>query len=173
MQDGTAFYLASPGSGDVASQSVLLLSVDQPPALASVPNYDTDRDNDTGLLLKHNSGAESEQLFRLELTQAVQLRGAVPVELFASARHSNGSFTLDVRLRSCRGTDCTEIAYRRVTATSTGAGFVSMAFDLVPIETALEAGDVLELVISVPNSGRHVWLAYDTAAAASRIVLQS
>ena len=132
------FYLSSPGSGDVASQPVLLLSLDQPPVLASVPNYDTDRDDDTGLLLKHNSGSESEQLFRLELTQAVQLQGVIPVELFASARNSNGSFTLDVRLRSCRGTDCTEVAYRRVTATSTGVGFVSMTFDLVPIATALE-----------------------------------
>ena len=47
-----------------------------------------------------------------------------------------------------------------------------MTFDLVPIATSLEPGDVLELVVSVPTpSGHHVWLAYDTAAAASRIVL--
>lgn len=58
-------------------------------------------------------------------------------------------------------------------ATSTGVGFVSITFDLVPIATLLEPGDMLELVISVPTSGHHVWLAYDTAAAASRIVLQS
>jgi hypothetical protein len=173
VQNGTVFYLASPGSGDVVSQPVLLLSVDQPPVLASVPNYDTDRDNDTGLLLKHDSGSESEQLFRLELTQAVHLQSAIPVELFASARNSNGSFTLDVRLRGCHGTDCTEIAFGSATATSTGVGFVSMTFDLVPIDTVLHAGDVLELVISVPTSGHHVWLAYDTAAAASRIVVQS
>jgi hypothetical protein len=152
---------------------VLPLSFDPPPVLGSVPNYDTDRDNDTGLLLKHDSGSESEQLFQLQLTQEVQLRGVIPVELFASARNSNGSFTLDVRLRACRGTDCTELAYKRVAATSTGVGFVSMTFDLVPAETVLAAGDTLELLISVPTSGHHVWLAYDTAAAASRIVVQS
>ncbi|HEX4983912.1 MAG TPA: HD-GYP domain-containing protein, partial [Ilumatobacteraceae bacterium] len=171
IQDGTVIYLSSPGSGDVESRTVLPLSVDQPPVLASVPNYDTDRDNDAGLLLKHDSGPESEQLFRLELMQAVHLRGVIPVELFASARNNNGSFTLDVRLRSCRGTDCTEVAYERVTATSTGIGFVSMAFDLVPIDTVLSAGDALELVISVPTSGHHVWLAYDTSATASRFTV--
>ena len=46
-----------------------------------------------------------------------------------------------------------------------------MTFDLGAIDTVLAAGDALEVVVSAPTeSGRHVWLAYDTAVAASRVV---
>ncbi|HWM22189.1 MAG TPA: HD-GYP domain-containing protein [Ilumatobacteraceae bacterium] len=164
------FYLSSPGSGDVASQLVLPLTVDSP-AAAAVPNYDTDRDNDAGLLLKHDSGPESEQRFHWDTAQAISLRGAVMVELFATGRNHNGSFALDVWLRSCRGSVCTDLAYRRQVADSPDQGFGPMTFDLGTIDAVLAAGDALELVILTPTaSGRHVWLAYDTAAAASRIV---
>ena len=168
---GFVFYLSSPGSGDVASQLVLPLSVESPPVVAPVPNYDTDRDNDAGLLLKHDSGSGSEQSFRWDIPQPVALGGAVVVELFATGKNNNGPFTLDVWLRSCRGSDCTDIAYGRQTSNSPDQGFASMTFDLGTIDTVLAAGDALELVIGAPTeSGRHVWLAYDAAAAASRIV---
>ena len=154
----------------MASQLVLPLSVDSPVG-AAVPNYDIDRDQDAGLLLKHNSGSGSEQRFHWDITQPVALRGAVVVELFATGKNNNGSYTLDVWLRSCSGSGCTDLAYRREAADSPDQGFAPLAFDLGTIDTVLAAGDALELVIVAPTeSGRHVWLAYDTAVAASRVV---
>ena len=120
-------------------------------------------------MLKHDSGSGSEQRFHWDIAQAVALRGAVVVELFATGKNNNGPFTLDVWLRSCRGSECTDLAYRRQTSDSPDQGFASMTFDLGTIDTVLAAGDALEIVIVAPTeSGRHVWLAYDTAVAASR-----
>jgi HD domain len=167
---GFVFYLSSPGSGDVVSQLVLPLSVESP-VPAPVPNYDTDRDDDVGLLLRHDSGSGSQQRFHWNIAEPVALRGSVMVELFATGKNNNGPFTLDVWLRNCRGSVCTDLAYLRHTSNSPDQGFTSMTFDLGTIDTVLAAGDSLELMIAAPTeSGRHVWLAYDTAGAASRMV---
>jgi hypothetical protein len=166
-------YLLSPGTGDVASQPVLALGAEAPPAVSPVPNYDTDRDNDTGLLLKQNSGSESVQSFRWEVAGSLHVRGAVTVELHATARNQSGPFALDVRLRICRGAACTEIGYGRASAESPDDGYGVLEFDLGAIDVALLPGDAVELVIEVPfDSPHHVWLAYDTAATPSRFTFE-
>jgi hypothetical protein len=143
------------------------------PIALFVPNYDTDRpDNAPGLTLKHDSGSESEQRFGWDATQSVRFRGTVDVVLYATGKNNNGSFVLDARLRSCRGSDCTEIAYDRTSAGSPllGLGYTTVTFELGAIDVVLAAGDSLELSVMVPTeSGRHVWLAYDTLLTASRL----
>ena len=63
------------------------------------------------------------------------------------------------------------LAYGRQTSDSPDQGFAAMTFDLGTIDTVLAAGDALEVVVAAPTeSGRHIWLAYDTVAAASRVV---
>jgi hypothetical protein len=162
-------FLTSPGAGDVASQPVLPLGLDVPPVLPVVPNYDTDRDSDPGLTLTRDSDAQREQRFRWEITQEVRLDGPAAVQLHATGAHNRGPFTLDVGLRSCRGSECNDIASRRESTISPGQGFATITFDLGRIDVALTPGDTVELVIGVPpDSASDVWLAYDTTATASR-----
>jgi hypothetical protein len=154
----------------VSSQPVLPLSTEAPPVLAPVPNYDVDRDNDTGLLLKHNSQTQNEQPFRWTTDGGLRLRGTVGVELDATAKNHTGPFTLDVRLRACRRAACTDITYGRQSADSPADGYASLVFDLGVIDVELLAGDAIELVVVAPPDSNHqVWLAYDTAATASRV----
>jgi hypothetical protein len=161
-------YLSSPGSGDVASQLVLPLSDESPPALDVVPNYDTDRDHEPGLTLERGS---SSQRFRWDIAHAVELRGAVAVQLHATAADNRGPFTLDVALRSCRASVCTDIASRRESTISPSQGFSAITFDLGVVDLTVGAGDAIELVIAAPaESGGDVWLAYDATVAPSRFV---
>ncbi len=94
---GFVFYLSSPGSGDVSSQLVLPLSVESPQGAALVPNYDTDRDSEAGLLLKHDSGSGSEQRFRWDVPEPVALRGAGGGRLVRDREEQQRS----VHARSC------------------------------------------------------------------------
>lgn len=169
MMSDNVFYLLSPGPGDVPSQAVLQLGIELPPELALVPNYDTDRDDEPGLTLEHASDSRREQRFRWDTAQTIHLRGAITVQLHATGRNNSGPFTLDVRMRSCRGADCTDIANRRESTISPEQGFASITFDLGPIDAVLAAGDALELLITVPTeSASDVWLAYGATVAASR-----
>ena len=133
------------------------------PLSPPVPDYDTD--GEPGLTLRYESGSgqdESEQSFRWDAPEAVQVRGTVDVVLHAMRRNSDGSFMLDVRLRSCRGDECTEIKYQRVAADPLVADYETLHLDLGSIDTTLAPGDTLELLIVAPESGKQVWLAYDT-----------
>ena len=101
-------FLTSPGSGDAVSQAVLPLTAGNP-VDASVANYDKDRNSDPGLTLFR----ESSQRFRWEITQPLQLQGAANVVLYATGKHRQGGFLLDVWLCTCRGDDCETIGYAR------------------------------------------------------------
>jgi HD domain-containing protein len=175
-------FLKSPGTGDVASQPVLLLSTETPDRseASPIPDYDTDRDNnDPGLTLKEKGSKKegSEQSFQWSAPQALRLRGDIDVVLHARRDEKQGGpFMLDVLLRSCRGTDCTLIAYQRVSGDSPDEDddvpYVTLNLDLGSIDTELASGDALELLIVAPKSGHKVRLVYDTSSTPSNLVFQ-
>ncbi len=172
---GLTLYLTSPGTGDVAWQRYLPLTTEFPlsPLLPPVPDYDAD--GEMGRTLKHQAGsdnAESEQSFRWDAPQTVRFRGTVDVVLYGRRRNATGPFMLDVWLRSCRGTDCTEIKYQQASANPILPGYVTLNLDLGSIDAVIAAGDSLEFLIAAPASSNHVWLAYDTPLTPSQLVFQ-
>jgi hypothetical protein len=171
MPDMT-LYFTSPGTGDLARQRYLTLTTESPVSPLSPPVPDYGGDGEPGLTLKDETGLgqeESEQSFRWDASQAVQFRGTVNVVLHAKRRISDGPFMLDVRLRICGGTDCTEIKYQQVSSDQLGEDYVTLNPEFGSIDIELAAGEALELLIGAPPEGRQVWLAYDTAFTPSQL----
>jgi hypothetical protein len=176
------FYLhnfPSPPTGDTASQADL--PCDQTVPIASTLfNYDADRDAGPGRgIARGGSGpgevdpAKHQQWLTPGATVAVTINGTVRVDLWTAAKDFSTAVTIQssVYLSDVQGGSRTVIAQAGFTFQGTASWSQTTVFMGVSGFT-LAPGHSLELtVIAQGTSADDLWLAYDTTAYKSRIVL--
>jgi hypothetical protein len=169
----------SPPTGDTASQADLPCTLVVPIA-STLYNYDTDRDAAPGLVVtRGGSGAgetdptKHQQWLTPASPLAVSINGAVRVDLWTAAKDFNTGVTMQstVYLSDVLGGTRTLIgqagfAFAGAASWSQSTVFMGVSgFTLAP-------GHSLELTVIVPGtSADDLWIAYDTAAYKSRVVL--
>lgn len=172
----TQAYLGSQGE----SAATWLLPVTAGPRYASLPNYDTDVDDDPGRTIRRTSGdqvaKDQAQLWAISMPEAGRLTATPRLEIWVAAVGFDpaASAAVTARVAVCRGyfTTCDELG----TATGAfdqadfGEGFGRLVISLPPVDEALEADELLAIGVAVPaSSGSDVWLAFDTASHPSRV----
>lgn len=172
----TQAYLGSQGE----STASWLLPVTSATRFASLPNYDTDVDDDPGRTIRRTSGdsvtKDQAQLWAVAMPEAGRLTATPSLEIWVAAVGFDPAATASVEagVAVCRGyvTTCDDLA----TAIGTfqqadyGEGFGRLVIPLPPIDHHLEAGELLTFGVVVPaSSGSDVWLAFDTGAHPSRV----
>ena len=176
------FYLhnnPSPATGNTTSQHDLPCDGTVPIA-ATLFNYDTDRDSGPGRVIqKGGSGAgeldpQRHQHWRTPAYPAPQLvNGNVRLELYVAAK----DFGLGEMIHGAAylsdispGGGSTLIGQGSFGFNSTGTWTLTTVF--MGVNQTLAAGHSLELTLISPGSSADdLWVAYDTAAYKSRIVL--
>lgn len=177
----TSLYLASEAvPGDTKSRSVLPLGYAAPRDIA-LPNYDSDRDMQPGLLLQRGatsqSTANSSQIQRWRLGALLsdtQLAPNAEVEVMAAVKgyQRNKSVKLWAYLNEvdANGNLLREIASGSYTANDWGDKFAPRKISFQNATTALHAGNQLELTLMLDNSSvDDLWLAFNTKTYPSRL----
>jgi hypothetical protein len=168
----------SPPTGDTSSQPVLPCTTTVPIA-PTLYNYDTDYDSGPGRVIQRGgSGADEVDSQRSQKWQtpasaaAVTINGTIRVDLWTAAKDFNAGLTVHgtVYLADVFGPSRTVIAQASFAFQSTASWTQSTVF--MSASQTLAAGHSLELMVISPNSSADdLWLAYDTAAYKSRVVL--
>jgi HD-GYP domain-containing protein (c-di-GMP phosphodiesterase class II) len=175
---GGTWLLGSSAAGDVVSQPVLPL-VARSPLNASLPNFDTDRDANAGLLIRKGGALAvgdptRMQRFRLTLPTVSKIDADVSVRLYAApAGLLLDAMTVNVALVHCTGQSLDNCAV----LASGSTGFVGLLSQYQAVDIALghvtatiAPPHVLELwVVADASSSRDLWLAYDTNSRSSAL----
>lgn len=185
------WYLRSLGPGDASSTPKLPLAVAAGPTNGALPNYDIDRDDADGLLLREAASGLSQQLAETDpskfqlwsytMPAATRLSGNARVTLYGAMRNMaadlNGRvrvFLLDCSSTTSAGADCSTIAVGTVTrrpwsnAPDTWVGFTAFMGD---VDYSVSAGRavVLKLVVGGAESEDDMWFAYDAGGFVSTL----
>jgi serine protease AprX len=176
-------YLANDpalGTGDTASRPVLPFIYTEPKEIL-LPNYDTNRDSQPGLLLMRGAtsqaNATSSQVQRWRLatfTADTQLAPNAEVEVYAAVKgfQKQKSAKLWAYLNEvdANGNGVRVIASGFYTASDWGDKFAARKISFKNAISVLHAGNQLELAVMVDNSSADdLWLAYNTKAYPSRV----
>ena len=162
-------YLAPSGPGDTVSQAVLPLVFDEP-TVATLPNYDVDRDSAPGLqILRSPDDVQSSdpadvQRFVFSYDGAVQANGNFKVDLEVAARDF-AKADVDVlgALYRCDVASCTEVATAGKEAKNADR-FKKLKLDFGDVSMTLAPHETLELRIAVDDdSEADMWLGFGTA----------
>jgi hypothetical protein len=178
----STLYLTNPGSGNTTSSLVLALSRDGPTD-STLANFDTDRDDDNGLLLVRSSAGLDEtnnakkQIWSLDVGSQ-DLKGA-SVRLRAALKNydQSESATLAVRLERCNSAlvSCKTLGSNQKSFTQG----IANSFKTIVVNVTLTGGTttkqpILVLkVVATDASDDDVWLAYDTKAHDAMVKLNS
>lgn len=178
----STYWLASPGSGDTASSPVLTMDSD-PPVAGPLPNFDTDRDGDPGLMIKKGEGeVESADSTKVQVWKAPsggpRTIGSASLRLYAAPKDFDWDKVGVVRaiLQRC-ATDLSSCATLATTSRSVnapgGSSFVAVDLDFGPIGSATTATQpvLVVRVIVPPTSEDDLWLAYGTATYPARLAV--
>ncbi|MGD9996569.1 MAG: HD-GYP domain-containing protein [Ilumatobacteraceae bacterium] len=174
------WLLGSSAPGDVVSQAVLPL-VTRAPLNSSLPNFDTDRDSNAGLLIRKGGvlalgDPATMQRFRFTPSAVWHLDADASVRLYAApAGLLLDGMTVNVALTRCTGQaldNCTVLA----TASQSFVGLLSqfqvVDIDLGRVQATIASPGALELwVVADASSSRDLWLAYDTNSRQSALTL--
>ena len=168
-------YLTNPGSSNTTSSLNLLLDED-PPTLGWLPNYDTDRDSDQGLLLNKSSAGAGEsdptkfQRWKMPSASGIELAGSVKLTLFAATKNfdDDKEGVLLALIEDCNAslTECNTIASAMAVFDQDwfGAWFGDVTLDFADVFYSVSAGRRLTVkVIVYEDSEDDLWFAYDTA----------
>ena len=122
-------YLRAAGPGDQVSVPVLPLSLERGPTNTVLPNYDTNRDPDPGLLLGQIAAGPGQQiassdptryqLWMYPVTTDLVISGSASLNIWAATEDMQAglearlrTYILDCPITSVDGSDCVEIAPR-------------------------------------------------------------
>lgn len=169
-------YLGSNGEGPTAA----VLPLGEPPTAASLPNYDTDLNDDPGRTIIRSNEIATEgnspeaQVWALFFESPWHAVGTPRVEIWAAAADfadgSQSAFT--VHLAKCDAPDSCDALGTRTTSfdqSDFGDDFGRMTVDLPPIDVVIDAGHWLAIGVTVPfSSDDDVWFAFDTASYPAR-----
>ncbi len=162
--------LTMGGGGSTTSQDYLPL--DGTLGAGALPNYDTDRDSDAGLLLQRGTGVTETDATRMQrwfgqLSGSSEVRGWTTVELWAAVKDFDtaASGHLEVGLYDCKAnkTDCQMLAggAASFSQASFGSDFGKVIVSLGAIDTVIGSNRALRVVVApTMNSGGDIWLAY-------------
>ena len=178
---GLTLYLQNEPEGQDTTSSAYLPMNGDVPTQSSLPNYDTNRDEDPGLRVKKGADdqftTDTGKVQRWTYTPSSDLTLTSAQVVFHSAVKSfetGKGGRVEWYLRHCTtsGTDCVELAQAVLVDENWQAGsngFVERTTSFGPLSQVVPAGRVLELVVIVPSFDDDLWLAYDTAAEPSRL----
>jgi HD-GYP domain-containing protein (c-di-GMP phosphodiesterase class II) len=174
--------LASPGSGDRASQPLLDLEAERPAQNPVLPNYDTDRNPDPGLTLVASPamllttdplGAQT-WLFPASSTT---VDGTVSLDLWIAPEGPPGPGQFEVRagIFDCDAdrTSCTRLVFDTQAIASTAGVFVPANFDLtIGAPYVAAPGNRLELRVATHSgSSNDAWIGYDAVGMPAQLVI--
>ncbi len=173
----SVLYLLNPGSGDTSYSPVLAMGTSKPTD-GSLANYDTDRDNDPGLLIKRGESSVEEadsdevQTWTYEIGPA-SISGQSKFRIYATPDDDDkGEISATVDMCDVALNNCTLLATVTKSFDAGGQEFkkVNINFNLTAELT--EAQPVLRVRLWVPNdSDEDLWIAYDTASYRTRLEL--
>jgi hypothetical protein len=178
---GTHLYLGTSGSGNTSSTPVLPFTSD-PPTAGSLPNYDTDRDDDPGLFIGNDddgAGVDEAQIWSEDQPQGLVLAGTArltfwsAMEDFQTSRRGVVTATL---MNCSTGGVCTTVATATLDLpdwSGGSAGWVERTLDFGPVSHTIANGRRLRLRLDVgSNADDDMWFAYGTAAYPSILVVE-
>jgi hypothetical protein len=177
---GGTWILGSSAVGDVVSQPVLPL-VARPPLNSSLPNFDTDRDSNPGLLIRKGGALAVGdptrlQRFRLTMPTVSKIDADASVRLYAApAVLLLDGMTVNVALAHCTGPsldNCTVLATGSKGFLGLLSQYQAVDITLGHVTATIAPPHVLELwVVADTSSSRDLWLAYDTSSRSSALTL--
>lgn len=179
-----SFSLSAGGLGDQVWQPLIDLEADQPPAHATLPNYDTDHNEDPGLTVVASPNGlltrvpEGVQTWRLPET-VVRIAGPVSLSLWVAPDGPQLPGLLEIRagLFDCdlARTDCVSLIGETVKYTVSSTAFAPVDFDLtVPGGHTVAAERRFELRVATLNgSSNDLWLGYDSLETPSTLAIAS
>lgn len=174
----------TPPSAGSGSSSPLTINSTVPTA-STLQNYDSDRDSDAGLWLVQSSLGLSEtdttmyQLWQQSIASPVDLEGTATIYVTAAMMSFNTTHagTLEAWLLDCNGAgaSCTTLGSGSLTRSpwNASAAWYDASIDLGAVSHRIVAGRTLQVRLVVSDSsGDDMWLAYDTTAYPSRLVVE-
>jgi hypothetical protein len=179
-------YLKTDGPGNRTSTPILPLSTTAP-TVATLPNYDTDRDAVAGLLLARSSLAEPLdetdatrfQQWDTAITSPVSASGPLTLTLWSAMAGfaTNRKGAVRAGVYDCNGTvtSCTLVAAVTLAPTPPWAAgnttWVEKTWSFGPVSYTWAASRVLRVKVVPTTGGQDSMLfAYDTTAYPSRLV---
>ena len=171
-------YFTNPGSGDTTSSTTLPLLF-SPALVASLPNYDTDRDSDPGLTLARGVGVGdpdpttkqvwTANLGTYDLSGSAQLRFRVAVQ--DQTKNLDGEF--EVQLSACNAglTACSALGSTTATFNQPGGEWANVVENFSISGGTTASRPILRITVAALNaSDGDLWFAYDTTSLDSRII---
>lgn len=177
------FLLASSGPGDQTSHPLLDLVDDRAPQNVGLPNYDTERNADSGLTVIASAGSlDTVDPAGVQVWQFpagyTRIDGTVSLDLWVAPVGAPGPAQYLVRtgLFDCDAarTSCTRLVRDTLAVAAPANTFVPITFDLTPAANPYQAapGRRLELrFATVDGSSNDSWVAYDSDVAPARLVV--
>lgn len=188
----TTTTTVAPSSSDLSSPQFLVgtagaaqafLALDGPLADGPLANYDTNRDDDLGLLLRRGSGLDEtdskrRQRFWTASEDGLQLSGTPRLQIWAAAENFDQSKVGEVLVGVF---DCNESRNHCTLLTSGSSGFDQSSFGadfglvtvtMASLDGEIAAGRTLVVTVVVGTSSEtDLWLAYGTTSYAANFVL--
>ena len=175
----SSYYLhnnPTPPVAATSSQTSLPLTTG-PALVATLHNYDQDRDAQSGLLIakggtdENEAGATKHQVWRTgALSSSLALDGTVTIDFWSAVKDFTLSTagTVTLYLRDYDGSSHIEIANGTVTKADWQGGvsdFVANTLSIASVDYTISAGNQLELKLIVGAASEDdMWFAYDTTA---------
>lgn len=163
----------TPPVGNTASQATLPFDRNAPTA-ATLHNYDTNRDNDPGLMIREGQ-------YQVWLTPQfpgdIAINGDVVVTLWSAMEDFQTGIrgVVTVYLLEVDGANFTQIGTRTVSNANWQGGsatWVERAITVSGVNDTIAAGHQLGLAVFVDSASHNdMWFAYDTQTYRSRVVL--
>lgn len=174
------YMLGSSVAGDVVSQPILPL-VTRGPLNATLPNLDTDRDNQPGLRIRRNgefdslTNANRLQRFRLDPPSSLTLAGPAAATIWLSSKNLEvNDVQAAVALMNCTDLldECTLIASATVDFIGVKDQFSQQTFDFGTVTRTIPAINNLQLwIIATVDSTHDMSVAFDTFGYKSTLAL--
>lgn len=183
----TTAYMKTNAAGDTTSSTPLPLSV-LAPTLATLFNYDTNRDSSPGLIIKKGSGSLNEtddtkiQRWNFPTTRPTVLEGNATVRLWSAMKDFEGTKkgSVVVGLFDCdsSGGVCTQVGQTSTVEPNPpwaqgSSTWVVKAWSLGAVSRTIAAGRVLQIRVVVGSAaGDDMKFAYDATGYASSLTVQ-
>ncbi len=171
------FYLQNPGNGSTSSSSELPLARDAVPS-GSLRNFDTNRDEDKGLLVKKDGGGLSvtdstkTQVWAWTSAAAGRFNGDVTLAVWLAAQDFEDDERIGVlaSIELCNP-GCTRLGTAQWSASAAEDTFRSAQLSFGAIDVPVPAGAKLRLKVVVPDelASTDVIFAYDASSYPSRL----
>jgi HD-GYP domain-containing protein (c-di-GMP phosphodiesterase class II) len=178
------YLLAAPVKGDQPSREVLPLVTRTKALHTNLPNYDTDRDTLTGLLIRRGGALAPGdparmQRFALDSPGQVTYRGRAQVDLNVAKSDPAATSTVDVvvALAVCSDTtpDCTVVSTATRSIVLTGRSIAQDRYlDLGAIDVTVAPEQRLELWVAAGAASQEdLVLVYDATGLRSRLLIDA